>query len=687
MKISYLCGVLLVALLSSCVKHDNLYNGDGDSDKKKEEYDKNFPVKDIDPDQDWCNFTPVKVNMTVNEDLGETYTVKLYTANPMDEEANPLFLGKSEMKSGETSSVTVEIPEDLKSLWAVRLDKHNRCLFKQGAIVNGVVNVTFGSNSGKRSMGARAVAVRAVTAPDLPYTDEQVAGMIKNAETITDNKINTGGTYVINGGVKIENLSASGSGVIVIVKGEVINANIADGAQLILYQEDAKLSGNIQVSGNSLLYVMPGSTFTLNQLDVTNNSQVYLKGKDNKQSSIATLKSDTSSTFINYYGRLVMETATAVNLENYCYMELTSNQISTINNLKMGEQSYLSAIQLQSTDISMSDSGDDKKGEWHLDKYSIIDVENNFRAIRTNIIGPEGHEYALLRIKNKYDYNVEGQATGGSKVGYLANNLYIELLTLSAGKETSIYKLIEGLNGAGEIPGQVTQGNGNATLTLLNQAPIYVEPSECSGDGNNPTDEGGGIPDGKKMEYTFAFEDLGSIGDYDFNDIVLTVTDGSDSYHFNVYLVAAGGTLPVKVELWNAYDGKYITLWEEIHSAFGVSQTVMVNTGSGATKTTYPNKKDLYKDYLESGLYSKAQFKITVTNADGTTRESEIVSIPTKGTAPQCLRIASDWKWPLETKPITTAYPGFEKYAQGDQSASSWYNNPDKDLVYNSSRK
>lgn len=687
MKISYLCGVLLVALLSSCVKHDNLYNGDGDSDKKKEEYDKNFPVKDIDPDQDWCNFTPVKVNMTVNEDLGETYTVKLYTANPMDEEANPLFLGKSEMKSGETSSVTVEIPEDLKSLWAVRLDKHNRCLFKQGAIVNGVVNVTFGSNSGKRSMGARAVAVRAVTAPDLPYTDEQVAGMIKNAETITDNKINTGGTYVINGGVKIENLSASGSGVIVIVKGEVIDANIADGAQLILYQEDAKLSGNIQVSGNSLLYVMPGSTFTLNQLDVTNNSQVYLKGKDNKQSSITTLNSDASSKFINYYGRLVMETATAVNLENYCYMELTANNFfSTINNLKMGKQSYLSAIQLQSTDISMSDSGDDKKGEWHLDGSSIIDVQDYFKAIRTNIVGPEGEKYALLRIRNKYYYDVAGSSIDGIDIGYLANNLYIELLTLSAGGKSSIYKLTEGLNGAGELHGQVTQGNGNATLALLNQAPIYVAPSECSGDGNEPAGEGGGIPDGKKMEYTFAFEDLGSIGDYDFNDVVLTVTDGSDSNHFNVYLVAAGGTLPVKIELWNVYDRKYITLWEEIHSAFGVSQTVMVNTGSGATKTTYPRKEGLYKNYLEGSFYSKAQFKITVTNADGTTKASEIVSTPTNGTAPQCLRIAGNWKWPLETKKIILAYPDFGKYGQGDTGAASWYKNPNEDLVYSSGK-
>lgn len=79
------------------------------------------------------------------------------------------------------------------------------------------------------------------------------------------------------------------------------------------------------------------------------------------------------------------------------------------------------------------------------------------------------------------------------------------------------------------------------------------------------------MPEDKKISYTFAFEDLGSIGDYDFNDVVLKVTDGEDNYHFNVYLAAAGGTLPVKVELWNNLNQKYITLWEEIHSAFGVS--------------------------------------------------------------------------------------------------------------------
>lgn len=681
MKKTILYGLVLATVLSSCMKDKNLYDEDYASSKKQEEYNKNFPVKDLDPNQDWSTFGAIKANVMVNEDALETYTIKLYTANPMDEEANPLLLLKADVKNGEIFSSTIEIPKDLKSIWAVRLDKHNRCLFKQGAIVNEVVDFVFGSNnSNKRSIASRAVATRAITAPVLPYTDAEVNSMISKATPVTSSNISLPGTYLINSGTNLSNLTASGSGVIVIIQGEVQSANVTNGAQLILNGNQSsagKLSGTIGVN-NSLLYVMSGSTFVLNKLTVQNNSKVYLKGQDNKQSSITTLFADATSTFINYYGRLVMETVTATNLENYCYMQLTSNNMSTINNLKMGQHSYLSAKQLQSTTAG-SGSGKDLKGEWYLDDFSIVDVETNFRAIRTNIYGPEGHEYALLRIRKNYEYNVEGSSVNGIDVGYLINNIYVELETISAGKNTSIYKLIQGLNGAGEVPGQVTHGNGNATLTLLFNAPVYIEPSECSGDGNKPDDEGGDMPEDKKISYTFAFEDLGSIGDYDFNDVVLKVTDGDGNYQFNVYLAAAGGTLPVKVELWNNLDQKYITLWEEIHSAFGVSQSTMVNT-EGVSKITLPKKANLYKDYLEGKLYSNAKFRITVGNEDKKT--SEIISAPKKGVAPQCLRIAGDWKWPIERANITEAYPDFASWAQGN-TGTGWANNPNTEMIYN----
>lgn len=680
MKRILLIGLVLASVLTSCMKKD-VYDENYESSQKQEEYNKNFPVKDLDPNQDWSTFVAIKANVTVNEDALETYTIKLYTANPMDTEANSLLLLKTDVKNGETFSSSIEIPKDLETIWAVRLDKHNRCLFKQSTVANGAINVTFGSNtSPQKAITNRGVTTRAITAPTLPYTDAEISNFITKSTSVTDANIANPGIYLVNSGVTFNNLAVSGSDVIVIVQGEVRNANITDGAQLILYGNQSsagKLSGTIGVN-NSLLYVMPGSSFILDKLTAQNNSRIYLKGQDNKQSSITTLSADATSTFINYYGRLVMGTVTAANLENYCYMQLTSNAMSTINNLKMGEHSYLAAKQLKTTNDPNS-SGSDLKGEWYLDNFSVIDIETNFRAIRTNIFGPEGHEYALLRIRKNYEYNVEGSSTNGINIGYLVNNIYVELETISAGENASIYKLIQGLNGAGEIPGQVTQGNGNATMTLLFNAPVYIEPSECSGEGNKPNDEGGDLPEDKKISYTFAFEDLGSIGDYDFNDVVLKVTDGNASYQFNVYLAAAGGTLPVKVELWNNKDQKYIVLWEEIHSAFGVSESTMINTG-GASKNILPKKENLYKDYFDGKLFSNAKFKITVGNEDK--KVSEIISAPKKGTAPQCLRIAGDWKWPIERTSITEAYPDFANWAQGN-TGIGWTNNPDTELIYN----
>ena len=342
----------------------------------------------------------------------------------------------------------------------------------------------------------------------------------------------------------------------------------------------------------------------------------------------------------------------------------------------MGQHSYLSAKKLQST-ADGNTQGGDKKGDWYLDDFSVVDVESNFRAIRTDISGPEGYNYALLRIQGNYEYNVEGTSDKGINVGYLCNNIYVELKNTSGGKNTSFYKLIQGLNGAGEIPGQVTHGNGNATLTLLYNAPVYIAPSECSGDGNTPG-EGGGMPEDKKMVYTFAFEDLGDIGDYDFNDVVLQVTESDNEHYFDVYIAAAGGTLPIKVELKKASVDEYITLWEEVHSAFGVSQSTMVNTGKGTTVNSLPKKGNLDKN--DFGLYSNAEFRITVTSGDGA-QVSEIISAPKQGSAPQCLRIAGDWKWPVERESITKAYPDFAGCAQGN-TGTGWTNNPDSEYIY-----
>jgi len=69
-------------------------------------------------------------------------------------------------------------------------------------------------------------------------------------------------------------------------------------------------------------------------------------------------------------------------------------------------------------------------------------------------------------------------------------------------------------------------------------------------------------------------EDLSAQGasDFDFNDVVLDIKYGSPA---KILLVAAGGTLPLKIGSTNGEGGI------EVHDAFGVGPKDMVNTGAG----------------------------------------------------------------------------------------------------------
>ena len=78
-----------------------------------------------------------------------------------------------------------------------------------------------------------------------------------------------------------------------------------------------------------------------------------------------------------------------------------------------------------------------------------------------------------------------------------------------------------------------------------------------------------------KQEGLIICEDLGTIGDFDFNDVVFYAKVWNDGVT-EIWLLAAGGTLDL------------IVAGQEVHDAFGVSKSTMVNTaestGKGATK-------------------------------------------------------------------------------------------------------
>ncbi len=183
--------------------------------------------------------------------------------------------------------------------------------------------------------------------------------------------------------------------------------------------------------------------------------------------------------------------------------------------------------------------------------------------------------------------------------------------------------------------------------------------------------------------FTLAYEDMGAIGDFDFNDVVLRFKRVSGVNTVPVYLMAAGGTLPTWVyfkytdtsgntvydllgtEGKEAFTEQQVLTEDiesaEIHKLFGApSHKTMVNTGSGITKDPVLLAKslDLGDDYWVSREVNS--FVIKVKTDDGS---SIMVSTPNRNNgdkAPQGLCLPNEWQWPKERSSIVKAYPSIK---------------------------
>lgn len=169
--------------------------------------------------------------------------------------------------------------------------------------------------------------------------------------------------------------------------------------------------------------------------------------------------------------------------------------------------------------------------------------------------------------------------------------------------------------------------------------------------------------------YTYyAFEDLGTTDDFDFNDVIIRVSAADENDVCTVELVAAGGTLPAQLK----YND--INVGSEVHAAFGESSSVMVNTNSVNHDFTTLGTLTLANGETPGNL----TFVLAVTGNDGSTRQ--ITSAATPGAAPLYVIVSGDkdgkWFWPKERTNINVAYSQFGEWGANIQSNATWYANP-----------
>ncbi len=170
-----------------------------------------------------------------------------------------------------------------------------------------------------------------------------------------------------------------------------------------------------------------------------------------------------------------------------------------------------------------------------------------------------------------------------------------------------------------------------------------------------------------KEEGVIICEDLGTIGDFDFNDAVFYAKVW-ESGKTEITLLAAGGTLDLTVagkEVHEALLGA-----DNAKDAKGLYR--MINTGADATAEPY---------YFETTAKYNGLINIPVIvkkiDEAGNVTSYELSA--EMGKAPQKICVPLGFKWCKEYKSLVAAYPGFKAWTTG--SASTWAGEYDASLV------
>lgn len=165
---------------------------------------------------------------------------------------------------------------------------------------------------------------------------------------------------------------------------------------------------------------------------------------------------------------------------------------------------------------------------------------------------------------------------------------------------------------------------------------------------------GKGNSDKVKEEGLIICEDLGTIGDFDFNDVVFYAKVWQ-SGKTDITLLAAGGTLNLTVA------------GVEVHEAFGVSQKTMVNTKESSGKGA---EKDPVSFIAANKYNSLIDIPVIVRTTDNAGNVTSFELSAEMGKAPQKMCVPKYFKWCQEYRSLKDVYPGFKAWTTG--SADTW---------------
>jgi len=161
-----------------------------------------------------------------------------------------------------------------------------------------------------------------------------------------------------------------------------------------------------------------------------------------------------------------------------------------------------------------------------------------------------------------------------------------------------------------------------------------------------------------KEEGRIICEDLGNIGDFDFNDLVFDAIV-HESGRTEITILAAGGTLDISVDGVDA----------------GQVMGKLVNTGLTKVNTYYFESENLYDNLIDIPII------VSKTTPAGVVTSYELTAV--MGKAPQKICVPRTFRWCKEYKSIKDAYPGFKDWVNNREF---WNGQVNEELIYDADK-
>ena len=658
----FLVGLVAFA---SCRDHKDLF----DSDRVKEEAKENFPVKDIDPNQDWNMMTVRTLDVTINAKTGVTYTVKVLTDNPFKTGNDAHILAMAEVKDGTTASLKFDAPLVMEYVYVMRQVGDKDCVVTVATLENDKFIATLGRSNGQRAVSARATNITIDNLPDkekdftcpdnaTKVTEDNIDKMLKDGsyyveDEVTTNKINLAeGTklYVKRGATLTLSMKQFDKGTIIVCEGGELNINAAGDDKYFTLKGSIYNKGTVSISAEE--FVMQNKEarlinygIMLVEAEFEMSAGEFYNGESAQFTVYSTsIKSDStenanenksSCTWVNdgYYTCYEFEVSSGYQLQNNCYLYIPGEAGDEIFSLEGSN----------GKDVIFNNSG-------FILCQGIAQLDN----VTLNLAGRSIFKTQTMEF---------GNVSVNSSVNEVEEDKPL-LWTVEAAYDDDEANLIM---------------SGITSVTCKNN---FFEPWSVEGYvqlvNAIVSDVQGCNPDYEEKEpdtelttevFTYVYEDITTkAGDYDFNDVVLYVSAPMGD-EITVTLVAAGASnnLWIKYDFGSNYKGELFG-GKEVHQVMGQPEGTLINTnGSLSVKTqewTIDELPDDFKLTNNGDIYIVDKYG------------NEVHPFVEKGGVPFALRIPGKWDFPKERTLIDKKYPEFGEWGSSYKEKGDWYKYP-----------